>query len=213
VDWRSWHDQYDDPDSPLGQRLRMVQRLAREALDRSPPGPITLISVCAGQGRDVAGALAAHSRAADVRARLVERDERNVAKAREAGLDSVCGDASLTDAYLGAVPAEVVLICGVFGNVADADVRRAISYLPQLCAPGATVLWTRHRVEPDLTPAVRRWLAEESFEELAFECDDSGVCAVGAARFAGRPRALTPGARMFEFVDGLGPSGRAVPSP
>jgi ribulose kinase len=76
-----------------------------------------------GQGHDLIGALAGHERRGDVTARLVELDEHNVLLARraaqEAGLDGVqvvIGDASLTDSYVGAVPADLVLVCGVFGT-------------------------------------------------------------------------------------------------
>ena len=37
----------------------------------------------------------------------------------------MCGDASTTSAYRGAVPADLVLACGIFGNVSDEDIQRA----------------------------------------------------------------------------------------
>ncbi len=40
---------------------------------------------------------------------------------------------------------------------------------PGLCSPGATVIWTRHRRPPDLTPRVRGWFAASGFEEIAFD--------------------------------------------
>jgi hypothetical protein len=46
------------------------------------------VSACAGQGRDVVGALNGHPRAPDVTGRLVEWDEDNVIAAREALLAS-----------------------------------------------------------------------------------------------------------------------------
>ena len=103
--WVAWHDRYDDPDSALSHRLAVVRRRIGEALDGALPGPITVVSMCAGQGRDLLGALDAHPRRDDVRARLVELDEDNVAfaraSARAAGLDEanveiVRGDASDT---------------------------------------------------------------------------------------------------------------------
>jgi hypothetical protein len=60
MDWLAWHRPYDDPDSPLARRLHVVQELVRAALDRSVPGPITAISICAGQGRDLLGVLVDH---------------------------------------------------------------------------------------------------------------------------------------------------------
>ena len=90
------------------------------------------MSLCAGQGRDVIPVVAAHPRRADVQARLVELDPRNASlaasAAREAGLDAVevvAGDAALTGAFAGAVPAGVVLACGIFGNVESSSRMRA----------------------------------------------------------------------------------------
>jgi hypothetical protein len=78
VDWARWHDRYDE-DSPLARRLVVVQERIRELLDRAPAGPIRVVSICAGQGRDLLPVIASHARRDDVRARLVELDPRNVA--------------------------------------------------------------------------------------------------------------------------------------
>src|SRR3954471_14390469 len=128
TDWQEWHRDYDDPGSPLSRRLAVVQRRLRDAVDARPAGPIRLVSACAGEGRDVAGALAGHPRAADVVGRLVELDPGNAAVARtmlrEAHLDGcevIEADAGQSDVYAGAVPADVVLLCGIFGNVSDDD--------------------------------------------------------------------------------------------
>ena len=89
-DYRAWHRDYDNPDSPLSQRLKTVQRRLSELLTAAPAGPINLISMCAGQGRDVIGVLPHHPRGADVRAVLVELDPENVefARASAANADS-----------------------------------------------------------------------------------------------------------------------------
>jgi hypothetical protein len=83
MDWRAWHRQYDDPDSELSRRLEAVQAQIRAAIDRAPAGPVPVIKLCAGQGRDLLGVLADHPRSADVRARLVELDPELAAWARE----------------------------------------------------------------------------------------------------------------------------------
>src|SRR5580658_4743238 len=80
--WVRWHRAYEDPDSALSMRLRLVQQGVREVLDHHAPGPIRIVSMCAGQGRDVIDVVAAHRRRADVRARLVELDPALVAFAR-----------------------------------------------------------------------------------------------------------------------------------
>ncbi len=33
------------------------------------------------------------------------------------GVEVIAADASMTDAYVGAVPADLVLLCGVIGNI------------------------------------------------------------------------------------------------
>ncbi|GAA3122282.1 class I SAM-dependent methyltransferase family protein [Nonomuraea salmonea] len=142
MDWLTWHDQYDVPGSYLAQRLHVVQERIRLALDASPPGPLRLISLCSGQGRDVLEVLAEHPRRDDVRARLVELDPHNTAIASEAiashGLDQVevlTADAALTDHYQDLTPADIVLVCGVFGNITDEDIERTIDTCPPSCAP------------------------------------------------------------------------------
>ena len=202
--WVDWHAAYDEPDSPLYRRLAEVQRRIRDALDEAAPGPIKVISMCAGQGRDLLGVLADHPRRADVTARLVELDPENVrlAKAAAAGLDVtvIAGDAGLSTGYAGAVPADIALVCGVFGNISDGDIKQTIGWLPRLCRQGATVIWTRHHEAPDLTPTVRKWFAEAGFAEIAWYTDDDSWISVGAHRFTGEPQAFEPGVRLFEFV-------------
>ena len=207
-DWVEWHRDYDDPGSLLSRRLEFVQGHLRAELDRAAAGDIRLISLCAGQGRDVIGVLGGHPRRGDVRARLVELDGRNVAVARRAagaaGLDGVevlQADAGITDVCVGAVPAQVVVVCGIFGNITDSDIRATVTALPSLCAPGALVLWTRHRRPPDLTPAIRSWFGEAGFREEAFDVSDDRFMSVGAHRLTGEPTTLVPGRRLFTFVN------------
>ncbi|MEV0001982.1 class I SAM-dependent methyltransferase [Micromonospora sp. NPDC050980] len=205
-DWLDWHRDYDQPDSALSRRLAEVRRLIAEALDAAPPGPVRAISLCAGQGRDLIPVLAAHPRGGAVTARLVELDPRNTELARRAvaaagltGVEVVTGDAAVTDRYADLTPAGLVLVCGVFGNISDDDIRSTVRHCASLCATGGTVLWTRHRRQPDLVPAICAWFAEEGFVPVAVSSPADGV-GVGAHRFTGPPRPLAAGARMFEFV-------------
>ena len=62
-DWHEWHRGYDQPESPLSQRLGIVQDNIRTALDAAPPGPIHVVSMCAGEARDILGVLEDHPRA------------------------------------------------------------------------------------------------------------------------------------------------------
>jgi hypothetical protein len=206
-DWVAWHGAYDEPDSALARRLCLVQEQVRQALDQARPGKLRAVSLCAGQGRDLIGVLANHPRGGDVVARLVELDPRNTAVAAAAaraaglaGVECVAGDASNTDAYAGAVPADLVLVCGVFGNITDADIERTISMLPQLCAPDASVIWTRNRRPPDITPDICRWFEKYGFAERWLAGPEHGDFGVGAHRYLGTPARLERGVRMFTFV-------------
>lgn len=210
--WVDWHRLYDDPSSSLARRLAIVQHRIRDALAAAPPGPIRVVSVCAGQGRDLIGALVDHPRRNDVTGRLVELDADNVAYARRiaadagtTGLELVAGDASVSDAYSGAVPADLVLACGIFGNVSQEDVEHTVRSLPMLCAPDATVIWTRHRLPPDFTPTIRRWFGRYGFDEMAFDASEDEIHGVGTHRLREPPLPFRPGVRFFTFTgDGSG---------
>jgi hypothetical protein len=206
TDWVDWHEAYRDPGSALSGRLAIVQRLIGAALDRTT-GDVGVISICAGAGKDLLGVLAERDDRARVHALLVEADARLVERAQTAAraiesrhVRAVAGDAALTEAYASAVPADLVLACGVFGNIGDGDIERTIGALPQLCREGGTVIWTRHRRHPDLTPSVRRWFADAGFEELAFESAGPGSFSVGMHALARPSEALVPGVRLFTFL-------------
>ena len=202
-DWIEWHAGYDD-DTPLRHRLLAVQRRIREAIDDQPAGAIRVVSLCAGEGRDLLDVLADHRRTPDVRGRLVELHPELAGRAAErapAGVDVRIGDAGSTDAYVGAVPADLVLVCGVFGNISDEDIVGTVRAMPSFCSPAATVIWTRHRRPPDLTVDIRRWFAESGFELVGFDAPDEFEWSVGVQRFVGTPVPLATGQRLFTFVE------------
>jgi hypothetical protein len=159
--------------------------------------------MCAGQGRDLLGVLADHPRAGDVRGRLVELDPELAAVARAsapAGIEVLCGDAGLASAYAGAVPADLLLVCGVFGNITDGDMMHTIEMLPTLCAPGAVAIWTRHRRAPDMTGRVREQFARCGFDELSFTAPEGTIFGVGMHKLMGAPAPYAPDATLFSFV-------------
>jgi ubiquinone/menaquinone biosynthesis C-methylase UbiE len=161
--WVRWHSSYEVPSSGLSRRLAVVQSMVRVALDEIPgpathPGPIRMVSLCAGQGRDVIDVVATHPRGQEVSALLVELDPALVAFARERAAAAgpgvaeririVEGDASQSERYADDVPADIVLVCGVFGNISPSDITRTIQAMRGFCVPGGHVVWTRHR-RPD----------------------------------------------------------------
>ncbi len=206
-DWVTWHEAYDDPSSFLNVRLRQVQQRLSEAVGRAPAGPVSLVSLCAGQGRDVIGVLPGHPRRDDVHAVLVESDPRNAEAARhgaaQAGLRQVEvreADAATVATFADALPADVLLLCGIFGNVSDDDIKFTVESAPAICRPGATVIWTRHRRPPDLTPQIRSWFATSGFGELAFDVlDTDRLMSVGANRLHRAAAGGLPDRSLFAF--------------
>lgn len=147
TDWEAWHSAYRDPNSLLSERLRVVQQHIDQWLDATAPAAVSVMSSCAGDGRDLLQVLHSRPDAHRVTATLLEADPRNASRATEqisrldlSNIEVRCTDAGVTTAYAGAVPADLVLLCGVFGNVTDADVHRTIAAASQFCNNGITAL-------------------------------------------------------------------------
>ncbi|MBB4694529.1 class I SAM-dependent methyltransferase [Paractinoplanes abujensis] len=190
-DWVRWHDEYDIPGSSLARRLAVVQDCLRPLLDR----PRRVISMCAGDGRDILPLLPAGSRAV-----LVEWDPLLAGRARQSapeGVTVVTGDAGMTDPYAAVAPADVLLACGVFGNIPYADTRRTIEALPTLLAPGGTVVWTR---AGSGAAEVRDVFAGNGFDELAFHEPPDARFRVGLHRLRRPPEPFVPGLQLFTFA-------------
>lgn len=201
-DWHEWYRGYEDPQSTNSQRLAVVREHIRSTVEAAPPGPVRVVSLCAGDGRDIVGALADHPRRTDVRGRLVELDPalaQRGAATTWPGLEYLVGDAALTDNYRDVVPADLVLACGIFGNITDADIAATVRALPGFLAPGGTVIWTRHRQAPDLVPAVDAWFAAAGFARVFLSGPDHEY-GVGVHRLTGAPRPFPPGERLFTFI-------------
>ncbi len=214
-DYQDWHRRYDDPGSNLTWRLMQVREHIHEALDRHP-GQIRALSVCAGDGRDVLGVLAERSDAGRVATVLLELHPVLAQQARHAasaaGLSEVevrTVDAGLSTAYSGAVPADVVLLVGIFGNIRDEDLWRLVAFAPQLCRPGATLIWSRGRrfsralpgVTEDLNDDLRAQFAATGFTETGYLTRDGGSRpALGVVRYTGEPVDLALEQPLFSFV-------------
>jgi len=210
-DWQAWHEQYDDPASSLSRRLLVVREQLRALLvDR--PQTTRIISMCAGDGRDLLPVLAETSPGVD--AVLVELDpdlaDRAEQTARALGLERIevrNGDAGTTETYRGCVPADVVMACGVFGNIDDTDVERTVRGLRGLLHEGGHVIWTRGANVPDDRtqytgdPAeqVRHVFARAGFEERAFVRPDDASFRVGVHRLTGSPDPFVPDVQLFTF--------------
>ncbi|MGZ4460169.1 MAG: SAM-dependent methyltransferase [Nocardioidaceae bacterium] len=206
TDWAAWHRGYDEPGSDLSRRLRSVQRSVDAFLDARPEGPVRVVSACSGDGRDLLEVLERRPDCDRVHVRLLEVDPALAGLARErarllAHVDARPADAGISDSYEGAVPADLVMMCGVFGNVTDEDLHALVRALPQLCAEGATVIWTRGRFRSgDLTPQIRSWFADAGFEEVSFDVPEDAGYRVGVHRLVALPQPLERGRRLFTFT-------------
>ncbi|MBD2567951.1 class I SAM-dependent methyltransferase family protein [Anabaena lutea] len=207
-DWLEWHDLYNS-EPKLQQRLEIVREYISYSLDNSPTGAIRVVSACAGDGRDLLGTLANHPRAKDVSARLVEINpqlvERGRATIESLGLtkqiEFINGDATAADNYVGAVPADIVIVCGIFGNLADEnELNRLLGNLSFLSKKGAFVLWTRgHSNGIAYSETVRKYFRDFGFEEINFKITATGDMGVGIHRYLGENLPTPKEEKLFVF--------------
>jgi hypothetical protein len=203
-----WHEPYADPASSLSRRRAVVQDVVGRWLDDRRGRPGRVLSICAGVGRDVLEVLAGRPDDASLLdVVLVELDPRLATVATtlalDAGLERVevrVADAGTTDSYVRATPADLVLACGIFGNVSNDDVHRTVAMLPGLCAEEALVVWTRGRGGTDPTPQIRLWFSENRFAEREWHAPDDADYSVGVHQLVGAPTPLEPGRGLFTFV-------------
>ena len=209
MDWVKWHEHYEA--SPwIIERIRIVRLHISECLSRIPPGPTVVISVCAGDGRDIIGVLHDHARRNDVRARLVELNADLLETGRQAAtaaglvdrMEFVTGDATQSDAYAGVAPADLVLVCGVFGNVRTKEIGKLIDSLRFLCKSGGYVVWTRYISGDGLSKVetIRKLFRQTEFEEVRVDMSAAANHAIGTHRYLGECLSLPEGKQMFEFT-------------
>jgi hypothetical protein len=211
-DYLAWHEQYDDPGSCLSRRLALVREVLRAELD-ARPGPVRVVSLCAGDGRDILGVLAEREDAARVSVTLVEVLPELVERAQRAAagvaadVEVVVADAGCSETYVGldTVPADVVLLVGVLGNISDADVAATAAAMARLCARGATLVWSRGRSlagADDFVTPVRRAFSTAGFAEVgirSFDVEDDHT-ALGVVRYHGPMVPLGSTETWFTFV-------------
>jgi hypothetical protein len=173
-DWVEWHQDYDSPGTSLARRLQVVRSRLEQTLDAVGSDAVVL-SLCAGDGRDLIGILNGHADRVG-RAVLVERDEVLAGRARDAAASSQlpmvevrCRDAGAVESFADVLPVDVLMLCGIFGNIEHAQIRIVISLLPCLLREGGYIIWTRGGSEPDRRPEVRHWFSEAGLEEMAFD--------------------------------------------
>ena len=136
--WVRWHTAYDDAANPLSERRRHVVDAITRSLDAAPPGPLTVVSLCAGDATDVAMAVGRHMRRGDIFGAAVELDPELARRAAVnleragVGLDVRCADAGDAQSFSDLPPADLLLLVGIFGNISEADIERTVSAVPAL---------------------------------------------------------------------------------
>lgn len=174
-DWLAWHEAYDDPSSSLARRLEVVRRRLGAVLDVAAGERLQLLSLCAGDGRDVIPVLVARATSSPVSALLIEGDEelsRRAVEAASSGLETVevrCADAGDPASFNDVLPVDVLLLCGIFGNIEHGRVKDVIDVVPHLLAEGGYVIWTRGVSVPDRRPEVRSWFRGAGLAEVSFD--------------------------------------------
>jgi hypothetical protein len=148
--WSGWPEKAYQREG-YQQRLQAVQEHLSECLDEAPPGPVRILSMCAGDGRDVIGAVRAHRRRKDVSAWLVELNSQSVELGKgysvnaglERSLKFINADATVYSTYKQIAQADIVLVCGVWGHVPAGEKSMLVRAISTLCKPGGAVIWTR----------------------------------------------------------------------
>jgi hypothetical protein len=205
TDWQAWHGDYDDPHSSLSRRLSAVQQRLHELVS----GEVSvrrILSLCSGDGRDVLPVLARVPGERRPELVLVELD-RTLAAAAECRAVELCvaatvvvGDAGFAKTWVSILPVDLLMLCGIFGNISTADIRSTIAAARGMLAPGGSVIWTRgYFADGDLRPLIRAWFAEAGFSEIAFDSETTGY-GVGVNRLLPGTPAVTIPARLFSFV-------------
>ena len=209
-DWHAWHADYDDPRSALSRRLEEGRRRLA-AVRAAADGPVRLLRLCSGDGRDTGPVVAASRRRVDTC--LVELDpdlaERARLAAHHEGLafDVRTGDAGASATWADRLPVDVLLLSGVLGNVSDADVETTVAAAASMLSTGGTVIWTRSnrfRSEPTHTyddPAmwVRDRFEAHGFETSALVRPDDAAWRLGVSRLRVQSGTPVP-PRLFTFL-------------
>ncbi len=167
---------------------------------------MTLLSLCAGDGRDTLPVLA--SSTSPVTAVLVELDPdlaeagRRQAAALGLEVDVRTDDAGLVAAWMDVVPVDVLMLCGVLGNVSDDDARRIVTGAALMLQRGGTMIWTRGNHGSDgQDPGewVRGLLLDAGWEERSFVRPDDASYRVGVHTWNGISSGFLAD-RLFAFV-------------
>ena len=210
-DWIAWHAEYDQPESSLARRLVCVRSYIRQALavvENQHPAELQITSICAGDGRDLLPVVAERPVRRPMSITLIELDPLLAERAQESARHVAArvqvrqADAGDVTTYADLSRADILLACGVFGNVSREDAHTTIRFLPRLLNPSGIVIWTRGRADDGDDPSadIRRHMQIAGFTELAFTAPQNARFRVGMNQL--RPGAdpdPDPPERVFSF--------------
>jgi hypothetical protein len=205
TDWHAWHRDYKDSNSSLSRRLAVVQdRLSDLLSGRAPVAKV--LSLCAGDGRDILPVVARLPSDQRPEVLLVELDSELASAAEEraarlgVAATVVRGDAGSAAIWQDFLPVDVLLLCGILGNISQEDIRVTIEAARAMVVAGGAVIWTRgYFTGKDLRLQVRRWFSDAGFKELAFDAEPTGY-GVGTNRLRSTAPIADIPARLFSFV-------------
>jgi hypothetical protein len=195
------------------RRLRVVQEHLAECLDVAPPGAVKVLSMCAGDGRDVIGVVQSHPRRNDVSAWLVELNRQSVDLGlhytTHAGLEKslrfVNEDATVYTTYKYIAPADIVLVCGVWGHVPPPERGGLVQAAAALTRAGGSVIWTRG-VSKGMSrfDEIDSLFAEPAWEKVRVSFTADKSWAVATHRYRGPAQELPADGQIFHFQKNAG---------
>ncbi|MNR04651.1 hypothetical protein D3C85_1206300 [compost metagenome] len=151
--------------------------------------------------------LAHYPNSDNIHSYLVEIDERLVQECKhtvsDRGLQNVTvvkGDASLLRTYRDVIPADLILLCGIFGNIANEDILNTIESLAQLSKQGTRVVWTRNLRDPKVVPMIRHSFTANDFKEVDYRTTSDDSYAIGIYEFYGLSQRLKDDIQLFTFI-------------
>lgn len=195
------------------QRLTAVQEHLCECLDDAPPGPIRILSMCAGDGRDVIGAVRSHRRRKDVVAWLVELNSQSVELGKgysvnaglERSLQFINGDATSYSTYKSIGAADIVLVCGVWGHVPAHEKSMLVKAISTLCKPGGSVIWTRGTSKGIArVREIESLFATNWWDKGRITYTPDATWAVATYRYCGPSQELPADGQIFHFQKNAG---------
>ncbi len=149
----------------------------------------------------------------DVSAWLIEQDRRSVLdgtrRAAHFGLANIVtflnGDATDYATYQRIAPADIVLMCGVWGHVPTLERVPLVRALTALCKARGVVIWTRGISKGlERLHEIQSMFATSSWEQGRVSFTSDKKWAVVIHRYLGLPNTLPTSGRLFHFRTGAG---------